>query len=207
MDLKHFGDSYDIVKQSLFRWLAKFGPWAAHPMFTHPVNEGQAADFARFLGVPLTSTSVLSQDVDRSTYLAECGNCRSIFLDPDTGVRLHRRELNRSTEFVFSEELVTLAKAKPTGLILVFDQSVPRGSEREQVQAKLNHMAGHGVAGFAYVSQACFLLLGDSLALVSAARSELLAISGLPEDRLLPVVPPNISLQPTAAGDIPSRHG
>lgn len=40
MHVRYFGDSYDIVKQSLLRWLAPLGPWAAHPIvFAAEVNE------------------------------------------------------------------------------------------------------------------------------------------------------------------------
>jgi hypothetical protein len=113
MDLKHFGDSYDIVKKLPLQWLAKYGPWAAHPMFTHAVIESQAAAFSCFLGVPLISTEPLVQGADRQTYLSACGSCRSIFLDPDTGKRLHRRKRQRSMEFVFAEELVDIAKTCP----------------------------------------------------------------------------------------------
>ena len=32
MNPRFLGDSYDIVKQSLLRWLAFDGVWATHPM-------------------------------------------------------------------------------------------------------------------------------------------------------------------------------
>jgi hypothetical protein len=90
MNLKHFGDSYDIVKKSRIQWLSRFGPWAAHPMFTHDVTEAESAAFSCFLGIKLVSTAVLSRDGARQAYVAACGTSRSIFLDPDTGVRLHK---------------------------------------------------------------------------------------------------------------------
>jgi hypothetical protein len=156
-------------------------------MFVHAVTESQAAAFSRFLGVPLISTEPLVQGTDRQNYLSACGSCRSIFLDPDTGVRLHRRERQRSMEVVFAEELVDIAKSRPNGLVLVFDQSVPRGRERQAVQSKLDHFASRGVTGFAYVSQACFLLLGQSSAVVNDARHDLVTASALPEARIATV--------------------
>src|SRR5262245_4645327 len=57
MNLKHFGDSYDIVKKSMLKWLSAFGPWAAHPMFT--LRNRDNAAFAHFLGVRLVSNDVL----------------------------------------------------------------------------------------------------------------------------------------------------
>jgi len=157
MNLKHFGDSYDLVKESLLQWLSPFGPWAAHPMFTHSVAQTDATAFSRLLGVPLVSNEVLTLDCDRSRYFAACGNWRSIFLDPDTGVRLKKRKANRSTECIFGDELVALAEARAEGLVVAFDQSLARGSEREQVREKLDHFCACGIDGFAYVSHASLL--------------------------------------------------
>jgi len=201
MNLKHFGDSYDIVKKSLLEWLSVFGPWAAHPMFTHAVTDADAASFSRFLGVGLVSTEVLDRVCDRRAYLAACGDCRSIFLDPDTGVRLGSAKGIRSTEFIFGDELVKIASARPQGLVLTFDQSLARGSEPKQVQAKLDYFLASGVDGFAYISHASFLVLGQSGALVREARDRVLAASGLPTSRIVTATPPSNTLQP--AGTLP----
>jgi len=45
MRMRYFGDSYDIVKQSLLRWLRPLGEWSVHPMFTEPVSPGKVALF------------------------------------------------------------------------------------------------------------------------------------------------------------------
>jgi hypothetical protein len=189
MDLKHFGDCYDIVKRSLLQWLSDFGPWAAHPMFTHEVTEEDAAAFARFLGLSLVSTEVLVQQSDRLKYLAACGSFRSIFLDPDTGVRLHRRQARRSPEFIFADELIDITRSRLNGLVLVFDQSVARGNERQQIRTKLDHFTRHDVGGIGYISQAPFLVLGKSTDLIEQAYSQLLKASALPKDRLLKATP------------------
>lgn len=197
MDLKHLGDAYDIVKRSLLQWLEPFGPWAAHPMFTHPVTPAHATAFARVLRVPLASTEVLTLDTDRVRYLAVGRGARSVFLDPDTGIRLHRRERHRSTEFVFADELVAIAADRPNGLVVVFDQSVPRGSERKSVETKLEHLGRQGVAGFGYVSQVCFLVLGASTELVEEAHGCVIAASDLPKTRLTAGTQPNLGLEPS----------
>jgi hypothetical protein len=190
MNLKHFGDSYDIVKKSLLQWLSSFGPWAVHPMFTHVVTDAEAAAFSHFLGAPLVSTEVLVAGCDRRAHLAACGDCRSVFLDPDTGVRLRAAKGKRSTEFIFGDELLEIANAKTQGLVLVFDQSLARGSERKQVQAKLDHFLASGVDGFAYVSHASFLVLGKSGSLVRAAEAQVLDASRLPAARIATATPP-----------------
>lgn len=196
MHLKHFGDSYDIVKKSLLGWLGEFGPWVAHPMFTHPVSEVDAAAFSTFLGIPLVSTEVLSVESDRRSYLEACGECRSVFLDPDTGVRLQRTTRKRSPEFVFADELVAIAVAHPQGLVLTFDQSLARGSESRQIRVKLTHFAERGIHGFAYVSHASFMVLGQSPSVVSEARADVVRKSSLPGHRI--VVPPNSAMEPSA---------
>lgn len=42
MHVRFLGDSFDIVKQSLLRWLAQCGPWSAHAMFTDEVTIAEA---------------------------------------------------------------------------------------------------------------------------------------------------------------------
>lgn len=62
---------------------------------------------------------------------------------------------------------------------------VLRGSEREQVQGTLGHFANRGVDGFAYISHASFLVLGQSSALIRDARDQILVALGLPVMRIL----------------------
>ena len=185
MNLKHFGDSYDIVKKSLLQWLREFGPWVAHPMFTHDVSESEAAAFAGFLSIPLASTELLRPDSDRQSYLAACGSCRSVFLDPDTGVRLAGLSGRRSPEFVFADEVVAIASARPQGLVLTFDQSLPRGSEGKSIRHKLGAFAEQELHGFAYVSHASFMVVGRSESVVREARAELARQSNLPAHRIV----------------------
>jgi hypothetical protein len=206
MNLKHFGDSYDLVKKSLLHWLSPFGPWAAHPMFTHAVAQTDAAAFSHLLGVPLVSHEVLTLGCDRSKYLAACGSWRSIFLDPDTGVRLKKGDANRFTEFIFGDELVALAEARAEGLVVAFDQSLARGSDREQVQAKLDHFRARGIDGFAYISHASFLVLGRSSAIVQEARKQVLVASGLPPVRIIVATLPNITME-SAPSAVESLRG
>jgi hypothetical protein len=60
MNPKYLGDSYDIVKPSLLRWLAGVGTWTTHPMFTEPVSGEQADIFSRLLGTRLLSHDTLT---------------------------------------------------------------------------------------------------------------------------------------------------
>ena len=67
---RYFGDSYDIVKQSLLRWLRPFGPWSVHPMFTEFASDGFVSDFGKFLDAKVVCADVLTSSTDRSAYLS-----------------------------------------------------------------------------------------------------------------------------------------
>jgi len=185
MRLQHFGDSYDIVKRSLLYWLQPFGPWAAHPMFTEPFDEHDAAAFSRFLGVPLISTEVLSPSTDRLNYFDMDSAVRSLFLDPDTGVRLSASQAPHRHQYLFASELIALSLQRPDGLFLVFDQSFPRGREESTMQEKFRYLAERDVYAFAYTSHASFIIAGTTKTLVGDARKTILAASSLPSHRLV----------------------
>lgn len=101
MKLGKFGDSYDIVKQGLLRWLSPCGPWVAHPMFTDPVDALEVSAFSRFLGVPLLSTEVLDPGSDRDAYFSTAASCPDhLFLDPDTGLKIPAASRSDAPAFV-----------------------------------------------------------------------------------------------------------
>lgn len=186
MKPQFLGDSYDIVKQSFLRWLAATGTWSTHPMFTEPVSSKRTDCFGRFLGTRILSREILTSVVDRDTYLAPARDCHEhVFLDPDTGIRLQATQGKKAPQYIFGPELVAIAKARPGWLTLVFDQSLARGEERQQLQAKLRNLAARGVYGVAYVSHACFVLVGTDHSAVAAAFERLKRESGLPESRFL----------------------
>lgn len=199
MKLRYLGDSYDIVKQSLLRWLSSMGSWATHPMFTEPVSSEQADDFASLIGTRLLSIDTLTNGIDRVAYLAPASDCHEhVFIDPDTGIRLKPTRGAKAPAYIFGTELMEIARARPDRLVLVFDQSLARGSERPQLQSKLQTFADHGVHAVAYVSHACFVLLGSDSSFVEAAFDILLSKSRLPRGRFLPEDPQNKLFQRTA---------
>src|ERR1700691_3051331 len=55
MHMQYFGDSSDIVKQSLIHWLGRFGDWSVHPMLTESATAQQVERFERFLGARVLS--------------------------------------------------------------------------------------------------------------------------------------------------------
>jgi hypothetical protein len=168
-------------------------------MFTEPVSSEQADDFARLLGTRLLSLDVLTNGIDRVAYLAPARECHEhVFFDPDTGIRLKPMRGKKAPAYVFGTELMEFASACPDKLALVFDQSLAFGSERQQLQGKLQTFAFHGVHAVAYVSHACFVLLGRNSSLVEEAINVLQNESHLPRRRFLPEAPQNKLFQRSA---------
>ena len=185
MRAQFFGDSYDIIKRSFIAWLSLFGPWSAHPMFTEAVAAKDARRFARFLGANLLSVELLTPDSDRESYFSSCRRAGNLFLDPDTGVRLAPCRGARSARYVFGPELLSLVRARPRFLTLVFDQAFSRGPNGDRVREKLQFFASAGVAGLVYSSHAPFLLLSARATLLERARRRLLKVSNLPPERII----------------------
>ena len=153
-------------------------------MFTHKVIPEEVKAYETFLGVQIVSPTPLSASTDRAQHLAAMAKHRHIFLDPDTGIKLKPSKRADSAKYIFAPELVSLCQENPERLLLVFDQSVPRGAERKAMERKLAHFRDAGIHGFAYLSHACFVVLSASKSTCSTAKANLLA-SGLPSSRLI----------------------
>ena len=208
MRAEFLGDCYDIVKQSLLRCLGSIGTWATHPMFTESMAPEKASAFSCLLGTRLLSKETFTRDSDRSVYLAPARNCGyHVFLDPDTGIRLEPTRGKKAPLYVFGTELVEITSARPDYLTLVFDQSLARGREREQLGDKLSYFADHGLHGFAYASHACFVLLGKDGSLVKKALDTLKRESRLPDSRFVKQEPQSNQLRlPSPAQAVEARR-
>ena len=185
MHIKYFGDSYDIVKQSLIRWLAPFGQWSVHPMFTETTNPTEATAFAAFLDARLLSDAVLSANTNRLSYFGCASTCGNLLLDPDTGLRLESFGGTRAAKYLFADEFIRLIGERPGFLTVVFDQSHPRGSPDESLNRKLDHLSENGVFAFAYKSHACFIVAAQDPALARRAYAHMLRESQLPNCRFI----------------------
>jgi hypothetical protein len=167
MRIRYFGDSYDIVKQSLLRWLRTFGEWSVHPMFTEIVSQTDAAALEMLLDAKIVSTEVLTLDTNRSVYLASGASCGHLFLDPDTGLRMRPTRGAHAPQYLFAAELQRLVEQRPDSLTVVFDQSVGRGSERMHLEAKLQKLRDKGCsASPMLLMRASSWLLGTALSLI-----------------------------------------
>ncbi len=184
-----FGDSYDIVKRSLLQWLRAFGDWSVHPMFTERVSDAGIGAYEALLGAKVVSVDVLGAGTDRWAYLECAAPCGNLFLDPDTGLRMRETYGRDAPKYLFAHELRRLVEGRPTdALTMTFDQSLPRGSERSQLESKLRSLQQDGLFGYAYVSHASFVVVGRDRSLVEHSLKHLLDESRLPQGRLLQVV-------------------
>lgn len=188
MNIQFFGDAHDIVKKSLIAWLAEFGEWSVHPMFTDDVDAGAADGFAKFLNATVVSTERLRADTDREAYFQCCLSAGNLLLDPDKGLSLAVRTGVRSSKYIFGHELRRVVSARPDHLTLVFDQSFARTSRNhleDGIRKKLAALASGGVYGFAYVSHAPFLCLAGDPSVVIRGLEALREKSSLPPSRLI----------------------
>ncbi len=183
MHMRYFGDSYDIVKMSLINWLQEFGDWSIHPMLTEATPESEIIAFERFLGARVISSEVLTPRTNRSSYFSCASDCGNLFLDPDTGLKIHNMNGLRAPEYLFASELACLMQLRANALTLIFDQSLPRGNERSSLHRKLNEFRRQGFHCIAYVSHACFILGSQNEALIQKALHHIIAESKLPENR------------------------
>ena len=103
-----FGDSYDIVKQNILRWLRTCGTWDGQPMFAHDFRQtcpSFAGEYSAFLDGRLLTTEPLPRIEpgrrvrprwcaymeQRRAYFQNArqwDNTDHLFLDPDTGLWL-----------------------------------------------------------------------------------------------------------------------
>jgi hypothetical protein len=153
-------------------------------MFTHRVAPEKLKAFASFLGVQVVSPAPLTASTNRARHLAASEHHRHIFLDPDIGIRLRPPKRRDAVKYVLAPELISLCCESPERLLLVFDQSVPRGAELKSIKEKLVCFRDAGICGFAYLSHACFVVLSASNSACLRAKENLLA-TGLPIARLI----------------------
>ncbi len=186
--MKFFGDSFDIVKKQMLAWLGTGGQWAVQPMFTEQVTSEDAQAYSLFLGARLLNSNAFTRDADRSAFLSTGHWHWNTFFDPDTGIAKNAKfaKFRQSPQDYLSiVELVQLTHERPEFLTLVFDKSVPRGSERVAVEKKLVAFKKEGVAGLAYIAQAPFVALSCNPNNIQVAARSLVTQSKLPQDRVI----------------------
>lgn len=192
MDPSKFGDSYDIVKQAMLRWLTPLGTWAVHPMFakdyrcSHPTF---ANEFRRFLDAPILTQEPIPHKPRRSGYFEKSLRAFTqdhLFFDPDKGLALPGSTWGK--EHLTTQELCEIGHNYPGKLVLVYDQSFARMREdkrRFKTNCKLKWLKQRELYGISYYSHANFLLVSKDGDLLERARRTLSV--RLPDCRLIQV--------------------
>lgn len=182
----YLGDSYDLVKRTLLRWLQPLGDWGIHPMFTEAASDAFISSYTALMGIPLVSTEVLTRSSNRAAYFAPCSRSTHCFLDPNTGLKIQAGRGPVSTNHLFGSDLETIVGSR-LGIAVVFDQSLSFARNADdQLQEKLAYLGGLGLFGFAYRSHACFLFISRDRQLLGRARELLTSNGRLPSARLVP---------------------
>jgi hypothetical protein len=135
-------------------------------MFTEDWIPEEIDLYASILGV--SRENVIDRPVpnqkERTEYFSQVES--DAFVDPDTGLRiLHERPAKGRREqrpewsdYLFYPELRSLLPDGSDRLVVVYDQSVGRGSEREHVEVKL--LALKPFLSVAYAAQAGMFVVG-----------------------------------------------
>jgi hypothetical protein len=168
MNLKWFGDSYDIVKQFFVKALKDIGYNVyIDPMFTGDVTEIRD-QFFDFIGAKIKP--------DKPPIAGQT----AILVDPDTGIGK-----KRSAKHITIKDLVDLMD---TYLIaFAFDQSFSRAKDdTEQMIAKLKPMHELGAVGFYYDSHAKFVFSSKSAEATESLKDHLME-KGLPASRIIEI--------------------
>ena len=186
----HYGDTYEMAKLCVLRWLVDDEEWLIHPMYFPPNREEPDQTFpcryADFLGVRLVGGNI-HRRLDLVDAVAK--DPGHLFLDPDTGLQLGNA---RSRKFVNVNELTEIAcsAARKCKLVLVYDQSInfdsgKAGTRIQQVRRKLCHLHDANVHAAAYVSHVAFIWASTDPGIVSDATDRLACVSRLPSCRFV----------------------
>ena len=180
-----YGDTYEMAKICMLRWLERFGPWGIHPMYFpkrgEPRDEAFPCNYADFLGI-----TCVGGDIRTPGSLVEAvDNWQgALFLDPDTGLW---RDRGADRTHVGIPDLIAIGQAhnRKDRLTLVYDQSIDRNdpkhrSRRDQIRAKLTTLEDAGIHSAAYVSHIAFIWLSDNPDVVTQATRNVLQESRLP---------------------------
>ena len=183
MEIKHFGDSYDIVKKCFLSWVGDPKEWEILPMFTNRVNVFKYRDF---MGGTIISESILTNNTNRGRYFNKATlGANHIFIDPDKGIRIDERKNREKYKYIYCSEIVAIANRKPNNIILIFDQSVNRNNVVKDIKNKLKALKKKGIAGKAYISHANFIILSCNKEILDKAMSNIFSNSRLPKKRFI----------------------
>ena len=193
MHPRFFGESHDMAKRQIMRWLAPKERWAAHPMWFDQGPEDRCypdfpSEYAAALGVCIVDVD----PQDRSKFFEAAQTCgEHLLLDPDTGLWKGRN----SRKHVTVKQFVQIVKSpdRRGKLTLIYDQSYRRDHGGvdiwKQTEEKLRGLRCSGVHAAAYMahggSKVRFIWASPDPEAVKEATRRMQAKSGFPYRRFV----------------------
>ena len=190
------GDTHDIAKLSMLRWLAPGEKWLIHPMYfptrSEERDEAFPCRYADSLQVQLVRGDIWQRQQLIDSVAEDQGH---LFLDPDTGLRL---DYSRTREHVTVRELIEVANspARKRKLTLVYDHTIDRnpkqidcdeeekGPPGQQIIKKLRRLHEaevHAAAYIAHNQRIAFVWASADPGIVSGATRRIQPASRLPD--------------------------
>ncbi len=91
-----------------------------------------------------------------------------LLLNPNAAIRM--AAYGKDPDYVYPLELEEITLPRPNHLALVFDQSSPRGGERQSIVPKVHFFRQTGICEIRFVAQTSFVLLGANSSLVRSSQ-------------------------------------
>lgn len=188
MKLKYQGDVMDVVKHWYFSVMHNgiIEKLVVFPMFTETWCGAQKEQYIRLFGQhatfaqsePLDSKKCWTLNhgkENRKCYFSYGSSCKThdYFIDPNTGLQLDRKKHFDGRDYVFLPDLTHLLSSDCDHIAFVYDQSLGRGREEEELEEKQKRLFSAGFLSVCYVAQTAIWAIGRS-----AARDRLLAVFG-----------------------------
>ena len=185
MHPRFFGESRDIAKRHIMRWLAPNACWAAHPMWfgqrpEPPCDRAFLDQYAAALDVDI----VEGESPNENEFLRSADTCREhLLLDPDTGLgdtnRSHHMTHVRFDQFIWIVESLSCQDK----LTLVYDQGYSRSIDMwEPTRTKLSRLRESGVHSAAYMAEpkwkVCFIWASTNCEAITEATRRMQTESG-----------------------------
>lgn len=191
MKPRYLGDCLDFYK----RWfLAEFFPQTrllAVPMLTEPWTEhGDADVYSELLKIEIIQPDLVPNCEARDRYFQplrlDAHRDRDVFFDPDTGLRVGSRPSRRRfDEYVFAHEIQDQVLPESSSrVVVVYDQSISRGSEVESAGDKIRALLGLKLYALAYCAQAAMVVISRNRTRIEALYERAIRLPHLPADRV-----------------------
>ena len=198
MHPRFFGESRDITKRQIMRWLAPTNePWAAHPMwFDQRPNPPCDRAFLDRYAAALRVHIVDGESPDENAFLQATVTCRDhLLLDPDTGLgdksNCDRKNRDHVTHVTFDQFIrIVKSKKRQDKLTLVYDQGYSRTLDVcEATRTKLNCLRQSSVHAIAYMAEpkwgVCFIWASKDCDVITQTTQRMQAKSRFPYCRFI----------------------